>query len=537
MGGSTKLKEGRSSYEMISLNNSENSKITHKNSNSSNILDNITEQLSGDHSIINFDDFDIEDVDDSEQFYDDEDEIISNYKKLKNENSMLKQKVKKLKEYHDKRNKTNKLTLKLLENKKDSLTRLHHATKEINDTYKQKVSSNEFYQERIERLNQEIQQSGNVLADFKKVIVAQKNEIEEERNHATNAQKKAIQLKQMYNYNLKGLQEELDNNKSLLENFKKVIITQKNDFEKQSVLIEGLIEEKKELENNLQRQKLLDVKHEEIKESLNQKHDHIKNIHEMTKELMSHYKSKAPDHDKVLERLSKDKEKYEKETHKVIHQLKDHEGKNHQLELSIMRLENEHKKEIRRREKIIEELYSDLDEVKKEAQDKHHKSEMYETIAIRSKNESLALHDEFSEMSKQTIDIAEKNNLLVNKMNLLEAQSMTSQKQVEIVKEEYEKRVQRIKQKQEEELTELITNHTQQEMVLKSQIYSLSHQFEELQKSLAREKQQKQELAQEINQKMTAMFRPLFDDEKSDEQIIYNVPRKIKEDYSLYDDE
>lgn len=318
------------------------------------------------------------------------------------------------------------------------------------------ITSNEFYTDKIKRLNNELDQSHKILSDFKKVIKLQRDEIERRKEIPT----------------------------------------------------------------------------EQIHQLLNEKHKLISNIHEVTKELNEKYASRIENHNKELLELKQNNRSFEREKNKVLADLKQEIEKNKELELDFRHMLNEHKKDLEKREIIIKQLYEENAKFKKEAKEEAQKAKMYEKISLEAKNDAITFYEKFNDSLHLLKEEQLKNKKTDQKSFFIESELNKSQKQMQILKEEYENRIKKLKDKHEDEVRELISNQTKNEMVLKSQVYSLTQQYEDMEKKIAREKQKKLELADELKKKISSFISsPLLSEEDKDE-MIFNVPKNL-DDYDI----
>lgn len=526
MGGDFNKKEERIDNTLISIKNNSNFQFTQMSQ--EDILDKVSEQILDEQD---------NGLESTNHRFDNlltnhSEELLENYEELREENEKLREQVNQLSKKHKN---INSRTLILLEEKKRKIEKVHDSVKKINNIYEEYLSSKKFYTDKVRRLQNELSQSENVLSDFKKIIKNQREELDQRKLYSLNLSREIKKNDQKHEKILAGFQEIIRDNKKSIDELKSVVKLQKLHFDKNEQKIQDLKNQRIELTKELAKHRK-NTSNNQIKQLLDEKHDLIQNIHEITKELNLHYSTKLVDYHKIISKIKRDKVKKEDESNKILSELKKQFGENNQLKQKFTNILRYHEEELKDREKILKQVVEQNKALKHDMEGIQNKATMYEEIALKAKNESIALHDEFNESFNDHKDIKENHDLSTKKISLLNSEINTHKKQNEVIKKEYEKRVQRIKQKHEQELKELISIQTRNELTLKSQVYSLTQDYEELEKEFAREKQKQQQIAKELNQKLTTIFKPVLDtDSENDEQIIYNVPREIKEDYQLYD--
>ena len=156
---------------------------------------------------------------------------------------------------------------------------------------------------------------------------------------------------------------------------------------------------------------------------------------------------------------------------------------------------------------------------------------MYEKISLKSKNEALTVHELLRNVENELESYKEKDKLYALKIPQLQKQIESHKKQIELIKDEYDKRVQTMKDNHQDEITSIIKEHTRKEMNFKSQLMMLNEELDKLNSELAFEKNKQKQF--EVSQKMSTLFKPILEDKP----VIYNVPNNIREDYELLDDE
>ncbi|PLW79706.1 hypothetical protein C0585_06275 [Candidatus Woesearchaeota archaeon] len=371
-----------------------------------------------------------------------------------------------------------------------------------------------------------------LMDDLKKIIKIQKSELDKKENSYNNLHEKHQDNNDYMSNKLKILEDEKSKADELMDDLKKIIKIQKDELSKKDNLIRGLEKEflKFKEKNDL----------EKFNKHLESKHDSIKSLHNITRELTEHYTSRLKEYNDTLRENKKVQEKIKEESLEVIRSkeksifsLKEELEKSNKALEDLKKVTHNQDSAIRKRDELIEELGSKGKKIANELTESKAKKEMYEKISLKSKNEALTAYEVLKNVENELESYKEKDKLYTIKIPQLQNQIESHKKQIEVIKNEYDKRVQSMKDNHQDEITNIIKEHTRKEMNFKSQLMMLNEELDKLNSELAFEKNKQKQFANEVSQKMSTLFKPILEDKP----IIYNVPNNIREDYELLDNE
>lgn len=404
----------------------------------------------------------------------------------------------------------------LHQEKNNKISEIH---KTLNDRKNHHLNNNL----KLNLLIKKVSDNQATISDLKKVILLQKKEIQEIEDKKNKDLLDNSELKGYYKTKLKGLADEVNDKRKIVASTKSVIMQQKEELEDKNKIIS-------QLKAELDARKAMHHP-EKLLKALEEKHGLIVNLHNITKELSSHYLSKVSEYKDVTAQaksmnlvLKKDLEYSMLKNGKVVNTLRGELEQNQKVLTEFKKLAKELDTEVIKRENLIKELYEQNQVISNELSDTKTKAEMYERISLKSKNDAFTYHEKYEEALLEFEKYKEENDGLNKLVPKLTQEITNTKKQLITLKEEYEARVERIKQKHENELKEFFSNQTKNDMVLKTQIYSLNQNVQDLENQLTAQKQQQQFIASELNDKLKSLM-------NSDVPIITNIPRTINDDY------
>ncbi|MBR9676226.1 hypothetical protein GOV05_04410 [Candidatus Woesearchaeota archaeon] len=380
------------------------------------------------------------------------------------------------------------------------------------------------------KLNENLELSNNLLSG----LSGDEEEIKINKSQISGLHSKISNLSDQLSLLKTKIERPRNEHKEFEQRLKHVIAAQKEELEQKEAVLTKYKTNHEELQSR-------------VNNLLESKRVGALKIKELTKEASNYYGKKIKEYKayeeenkKIKKQLGSQKKVFEKAYLEDVKSLKEELGKNNDSLFKLKQILKLQKEESDKKEALIKELLDEADSLRREAQSNAKKAMMYEKISLESKNDSLAAAEQTRILSDELKEEKQINKEAKIVLPEIEAELGIKKKQLKILEEEYEKRISRVKEKHENEIREQITSQLKEETILKSQVYALTRNVDELETTLALNKKKQQEVFLSLNDKLKTFLSPLVEQAREGSLVFQNKPessKKIRENYALYDQE